>query len=263
MGTELIARGLILSEASTAESWNLTHPDVVRAVHAEYLAAGAEVLYTNTFGLGRDRTRDKAAVAKAAVDHARSSGARRIWGSLGPTLSTTPRRAIAESAELLARAGVEAIVLETFFDPTELEAAIPAAQSTCLPVIACITVSPGNTGLETPTGTPLDHMIRILARHQPDAVGLNCSLDADRMLPALKRLASAVRLPCLAKPQAKQSQKCLAPKNSETPELFARLALGLVQGGATAIGACCGAGPTAISALRSAIDAQWPERAAS
>lgn len=261
MGTELIARGLIVADES-ADSWSLKRPTEVQAVHAAYVAAGSDVLLTNTFGLATPRVADKAVVAAASVELARAAGGRRIWGSLGPGGSPTD---VAHAAELLLKAGAEAICLETFFDPAELAGALDAATALGAPVIASVTVSPGDAGLQTPTGTPLDRMVRVLhkAAVPPVAVGLNCSLDAERMGAAVSTLASLTELPILAKPQAKQTAKCLAPRNPETTSWFARHAIDLSRRGATAIGGCCGIGPMAIAALRQEVDVAWPERAAS
>lgn len=261
MGTELIARGLEVARES-ADSWNLKRPDEVRAVHASYVAAGADVVLTNTFGLASSRVADadKASVAIAGVELARAAGARRIWGSLGP--AGEPRADFARAGDLLAQAGVEAIALETFFDAAELARALEALLALGLPIIASITVSVGDQGLQTPTGTPLARMAKVFDKHRPDAVGVNCSLDAERMAAAVAALAARTDLPVLAKPQAKQSQRCLSPKNLETTSWFTRHALELVRTGATAVGGCCGIGPTFITALRQSVDSvvAWPER---
>ena len=132
-----------------------------------------------------------------------------------------------------------------------------------LPIVVSLTVSRGDAGLQTPTGVPLGRMVRVVTKHQPFAVGLNCSIDAERMTPAIAALATQTNLPLLAKPQAKESAKCLTPRNPETTSWFTQHAMELSQAGATAIGGCCGVGPMAITALRRAIDAAWPERVAS
>lgn len=268
MGTELIARGLEVARES-ADSWNLKRPNDVRAIHAAYVEAGADVVLTNTFGLASSRvaSTDKAAVALAGVELARAAGARRIWGSLGP--AGDPQADFGRAGDLLANAGVEAILLETFFDAAELARALDALLVLGLPIIASITVTVGDQGLQTPIGTPLARMAKVFDKRRPDAVGVNCSLDAERMASAIEALAALTDLPVLAKPQAKQSQKCLSPKDpvadatgSKTTSWFTRHALELVRRGATAVGGCCGIGPTFITALRQSVDSvvAWPER---
>jgi methionine synthase I (cobalamin-dependent) len=267
MGTELIARGLRVRQESP-EAWNLDRPDDVRAVHASYVAAGAEVVQTNSFGATRprlerfglaDRQRE---IIRAAVELARSAGVT-VWGSLGPTGLTLPlsggdlspiEAAFAEAAAVLAEAGVEAIHLETQFHPGELEAAIRGAKSAKIPVIASMTLMPGVSGLETPHGVPMKKMVRAVEAGEPDAVGVNCSVEAERMRAAVEQLHEALSLPVVAKPQAKLSDKCATGRSSESPEMFARHAAALVAAGASAVGGCCGVGPAGIAALKAALD---------
>src|SRR5437762_1901572 len=118
VGTELIARGLRVREESP-ESWNLTRPDDVRAIHAAYAAAGARALH-----------------------------------------------------------------LETQFHPLELRTAITGARQGApqVFVIASMALMPGVTGLETPHGVPMAKMMRALQDVPPDAVGVNCAVEAERML---------------------------------------------------------------------------------
>jgi methionine synthase I (cobalamin-dependent) len=273
MGTELIARGLRVREESP-EAWNLERPEEVRAIHAAYVAAGAEVVQTNTFGATRPRLErfgmgaKQRDVIRAAVELASSAGVP-IWGSLGPTGLTLPltggalgpvEEAYAEAASLLAEAGVEAIHLETQFHAGEMEAAIRGARRAGKPVIASMTLMPGISGLETPHGVPVKKMIRAVELGGPDAVGVNCSVEGERMRLAIERLHADLGLPIVAKPQAKLSDKCATGRSSESPETFARHAAALVTAGASAIGGCCGVGPAGIAALKAALEKeaeQW------
>jgi methionine synthase I (cobalamin-dependent) len=274
MGTELIARGLRVREEAP-EAWNLERPDDVRAVHAGYVAVGVDVLQTNTFGATRPRLKrfgreqQLRDLIRAGVSLARDASAGRlVLGSLGPTGETLPlsgagdlgwvEEAFAEATTELAGEGVDGIHLETFFHPVELEAAIRGARSaTSLPVIASMTLMPGASGLETPHGVPLSRMIKAIEAAQPDAVGVNCSIEGERMLAAVEQLRDAVSLPVWAKPQAKLSQKCVGAKPQETPEAFARHAVNLARAGASAVGGCCGTGPEELAALRRALDLAW------
>lgn len=271
IGTELIARGLRV-RAESPESWNLTRPDDVRAVHAAYAQAGSDAIQTNTFGatrprLGRfglaARTRD---ICAAAVALAREAApGRMIIGSLGPSGETLPlgatpdlgwlRDAYAESAAALAAAGVDAIHLETQFHPAELQAAIEGARAGAPrhPVIASLALMPGVTGLETPHGVPIAKMVRALQTCPPDAVGANCAVEAERMRQVVAYLREQFALPVWAKPQAKLSDKCATGRSNETPESFARHAVALVEAGAAAVGGCCGTTPASIAALRAAL----------
>jgi methionine synthase I (cobalamin-dependent) len=272
MGTELIARGMRVRE-ECPEAWNLTHPDDVRQIHAGYAAAGSQAIFTNTFGATRprlarfglaDRQRE---VIETAVRLAREAApGRQLCGSLGPTGENLPlggrlsdaaavQQAFTEAAGLLAAAGVDTLVLETMFHPLEMEAAIAGARAGApgLPLVACMTLMPGATGLETPHGVPIGKMIRAVEAGGPDAVGVNCSIEGERMLAAVEALRDALTLPVWAKPQAKISQKCVTGRSSETPDQFAAHALALVGAGAVAIGGCCGVHADAIAALAHAL----------
>jgi methionine synthase I (cobalamin-dependent) len=274
IGTELIARGLEVRKESP-EAWNLERPADVSAVHQAYIAAGSEALQTNTFGATRarlarfglaDRQRQ---ICQAAAALARDAAAgAKVIGSLGPSGETLPladrpdlgwlEEDYARAAAALAEAGVDAIHLETMFHPAELETAIRGARTGAprLPIWASMTLMAGVTGLETPHGVPIVRMMRAIERGQPDAVGVNCSIDAERMLNAVHALREASALPVICKPQAKISEKCASGRSSEPPENFARFAAALVDAGAAAIGGCCGVGPSGILSLRNLLQSR-------
>jgi 5-methyltetrahydrofolate--homocysteine methyltransferase len=276
MGTELIARGLQVRH-DCPEAWNVDRADDVRAVHASHAQAGAELVQTNTFGATRPRLarfglegRQRELIA-AAVRLAREGApGLPVVGSLGPSGETLPldgggrvdqlEDAFAEAADLLAGAGAEAIHIETQFHPGELSAAVRGAKKSGLPVIASMSLMPGASGLETPHGVPAARMIRAVEAAEPDAVGVNCAIEGERMRAAVELLRAAFKLPIWAKPQAKMSPKCVVPKSEETPENFARWALELVEAGASAVGGCCGVGASGIAALRLALDDAAPKR---
>jgi 5-methyltetrahydrofolate--homocysteine methyltransferase len=271
IGTELIARRLRVREESP-ESWNLSRPDDVRAIHAAYAEAGCDALQTNTFGATRprlarfglaDRQREIVAAAVALVREAAPRAI--VIGSLGPTGETLPLGPNPELDRLIdyyavaapgvAAARVDAIHLETQFHPAELQAAILGTRRAApkIPLVASMALMPGVTGLETPHGVPLARMLRAVEAGAPDAVGVNCAVEGERMLQAVVALREATALPVWAKPQAKLSDKCATGRSSETPAGFARHALALVAAGASAIGGCCGTTPASIAALRDAL----------
>jgi methionine synthase I (cobalamin-dependent) len=278
MGTELIARGLVV-RVECPERWNLERPDQVREVHAAYAAAGSEAVQTNTFGLTRPRLErfglggQVREVGLAAVRLAREGApGRLVIGSLGPSGQTLPlngaapdwlEAAYAEAAAALAEGGVDALHLETQFHPMELAAALRGVRAGApdLYLIASITLMPGITGLETPHGVPIAKMASVLGDYLPDAVGVNCSIDAERMRPAVEALYRHFSLPVVAKPQAKMSDKCATGRSQEPPERFAHYAWALFQAGAAALGGCCGVGPAGIAALKQQMDVVLSERA--
>jgi methionine synthase / methylenetetrahydrofolate reductase(NADPH) len=229
---------------------------------------GAEAVQTNTFGCTRPRLRRFGQegrvreLALAGVRLAREGApGRLVIGSLGPSGETLPlsetgdlswlEDAYAEAAAALAEGGVDALHLETMFHAAELAAAVRGARAGAprVPLVASMTLMPGVTGLETPHGVPIKKMLQAIEASGPDAVGVNCSVEGERMLAAVEALREATKLPVWAKPQAKISQKCATWRSSETPDQFAEHAMALVRAGAAAIGGCCGVGPTELGAL--------------
>jgi methionine synthase I (cobalamin-dependent) len=271
MGTELIARGLVVRR-DCPEAWNVERPDEVAAIHRAYAQAGARAVQTNTFGatrprlarFGREGQTRELCLAAVALAKASAPGCVTI-GSLGPSGETLPlgnpgdlrwlEAAYAEAAAALAEGGAQVVHLETMFHPAELAAAVRGAREGApgLPVWASMTLMAGVTGLETPHGVPIQNMVRAVETSEPDAVGVNCTLDAERMYNAVAALRSALPLPVVARPQAKISEKCASGRSSETPEAFAGYAVALFDAGAAAVGGCCGVGPAGIAALAAAL----------
>ncbi len=285
IGTALIARGLKLGEESP-ESWLLTRPAEVAAVHCGFAEAGVDVLQTNSFGLVRllatDRLPAHPATGKSAsleeivetsVAVARSAAAAAcgrtpvIVGSIGPTGDRgldEARLAWAyrQVAAALLRAGVCALHLETCFDPNELRVALAAVRSVAseLPLLVSVTVTHGQLGLETPLGVPLERLLRALSDDPPAMIGVNCSQNADRMRGAVAALAewanhAGRRLPVLARPQLHSgAPDCKRPAKDVPPDQFAQQLLRLLDEGATAIGGCCGVTAAHLQAVRHAIE---------
>ena len=268
MGTELIARGMNPRE-DIAERWVLERADQVSAIHAAYADSGAQVIQTCTFGALRARLEPKGLadrqteIIRKAIDLARAAApGRAIVGSLGPSgLVKSSRQAhevaselvgdYAQAALAMVGQGLVAIHLETQLAPAEIQAAVAGIRQTAseLPLWISITVMTGSSGLETPLGVPISTMIQILRECSPDAVGVNCSLDSDRISHAVEQLVAARLGPVIAQPQARISDKCANGISRELPERFAQRAMALFDLGAAAVGGCCGTTPATITAL--------------
>ena len=275
VGTELISLGLDLRVEPT-EAWTLSHPDRLAALHRRYVQAGAEVVQTNTFGANRPRlvggkrpelAHELGRLNREAVALARASGARAVAASLGPTgidpfsSQAAARMAAAYEEQLqhLVAAGVDALHFETMYHPIEAVAAIAAARRIAprLPLIVSATVALGDHGFQTPLGVPLERMAQAVLDAGPDAVGLNCSLEARKMLGALRLLRDLTELPILVKPQGGQpAVGCRGDSRGDPPDRFARDVAKLVDEGADLVGGCCGAGPDHIAALARALAAE-------
>ena len=268
MGTQLQAKGLQPGEIP--ELWNITRPQDVRAVHEAYFAAGADVVYANTFGANAAKYHGDApltdvitAAAEIAREAADNAGGRRFVAlDVGPTGRLlkpagdfefdAAYEAFAEQIAIGAKAGADLIVIETMGDTYELKAAILAAkENASLPILA--TVALGDDG-KLLTGGSVECVAALLEGLRVDALGFNCGLGPDRMLPYVKRLAASTTRPIAVKPNAGMP-KVIDGRTVFTvgPEEFAQDIAALVEAGATIVGGCCGTTPAHIAALRSSL----------
>lgn len=268
MGTQLQDKGLLPGEIP--ETWNITRPKDVRAIHEAYFAAGADVVYANTFGANRAKYHGDApleetiaagiSIAKEAAKNA--GGHRSVALDVGPTGRLLKPAgdfefdaaydAFAEQIRLGAASGADLVVIETMGDTYELKAAVLAAkENSALPVFA--TVALGDDG-KLLTGASVECVAAILEGLRVDAIGLNCGLGPDRMLPFVKRLAAATSLPIIVKPNAGMP-KVIDGHTVFTvgPDEFARDVCALVESGASIVGGCCGTTPGHIAALKDAL----------
>ena len=268
MGTQLQKRGLKPGE--TPELWNLSRPGDIRAVHSAYLAAGADVVYANTFGANAAKYHADtplADVVTAGVSLAREAvkavgGGRLVALDVGPTGRLLKPAgdfefdaaydAFAEEVRLGAEAGADLVVVETMGDAYELKAAVLAAkENSHLPILA--TVAIGEDG-KLLTGADVECVAAILEGLRVDALGLNCGFGPDKMLPFVKRLAAATSLPIAVKPNAGlptvEGGKTVFTVG---PDEFAADVAALVKAGASIVGGCCGTTPAHIAAVHQAL----------
>ena len=203
MGTQLYARGIFLNRCF--DELNLTQPDLVAEVHAEYARAGADVLETNTFGANRfklsnfglaDQVR---AINRQGARIARHAARETAWvaGSIGPlgvriepwgrTGVEEAEEAFREQAAALAEGGVDLFILETFRDVNELKAAIRAVRSVgSYPIVAQMTTEDDGNTLD---GTPPETFAPELERAGADVIGVNCSVGPAAMLETVEAMA--------------------------------------------------------------------------
>ena len=191
MGTQLQKRGM--PAGAKPELLNLTHPEMVTAVHRDYLAAGAEILYTNTFGANRRKLAScgysPKEVILAAVQNARAAGGDALValdiGPIGELLEPTGTLRFEDAYTLFQEqaaagitAGVDLIVVETMTDLYEVKAAILAVKETCeqlgkpLPLLVSMTFE---TNGRTFTGCCIPSMAAVIEGLGADAIGFNPS----------------------------------------------------------------------------------------
>lgn len=270
MGTLIYARGFFIDKCY--DELNLINPDLIRDVHREYLDAGAVVLETNTFGANRlklarhhleERVGD---INRRGVELAREAAAETehvfIAGSMGPLgvrvepwgeLAMKDARGVfREQAEVLAEAGVDLFVIETFTDIREIEQAVTAVREVSgLPVIAHMAV--GEDG-KTLYGLDVEEVGEILSAMETDAVGLNCAIGPKPMLDFIERLAAVTDKPISVMPNAGMPQQVDGRTfYMTTPEYFGVYAKRFIEAGASIIGGCCGTTPDHIRKMSGAL----------
>ncbi len=275
MGTYLHERAGIPLDRCFPEQ-NLSDPQLVEAVHAEYFAVGAQALRTNTYGAHRIALRRfglEDNIRKINVHGARlarQASEHRAWilGSVGPigyplqpvgrTSVREAMEAFREQAELLAEGGVDAIILETIADLNEMRAAIEGVRAACdLPLIALKTFTEDGVTL---MGEFPGEVVQTLCELGADIVGANCSLGPHRYAAIIKRMALVTEKPLAVLPTAGAPHR---EGNHVTyhasPEYVADYARRFAESGVRLIGGCCGHTPEHIRAMTTEI-AGWRQR---
>ena len=270
MGTVLQQRGL--PPGGQPELLNLTDPELLASIYREYIAAGSQVLYANTFGanalkLGRTghSVEEIVGAAVAVAKEAAAGTAVRValdMGPLGELLEPMGSLPFERAYELFRqvavageRAGADLAVIETMTDLYEAKAALLAVkENTALPVL--VTMSFEESG-RTFTGCTVPSMARTLEGLGADAIGLNCSLGPDLLAPLLKELCENTRLPVVAKPNAGLPDP-VDGHYDMGPEDFVQALLPCWEAGVTIFGGCCGTSPEYIRQLRAALKDRAP-----
>src|ERR1051326_2708335 len=220
MGTMLYNKGVFISRCF--DELNLSQPQLVREVHAEYVKAGVDIIETNTFGANRTKLMSHGLADQAREMNvqgariAREAAHKNVFvaGAIGPLgiriepwgkMSIDEAKAIfREQAQALLEGGVDLFILETFYDLNEVQAAIAGVREVSkLPVIAQMSVEDdGNS----PEGTPPEVFARRLEEWGADVVGLNCSVGPQTMLDVVERIASVTTKKLSVQPNAGKPQ---------------------------------------------------------
>lgn len=273
------------------ELLSLTRPEVIRDIHEGYLAAGADLIETNTFGatriaqedykmadLAREMNLESARIARAACDKFSTPDKPRfVAGALGPTPKTASispdvndpgarnvsfeelRASYYEQVEALVEGGADVLLVETIFDTLNAKAALFAvdeyfeASGERLPLIISGTVTDASGRiLSGQTVTAFWHSVR---HARPLAIGLNCALGAALMRPyiqELARVADDTFISCY--PNAGLPNPMSETGFDETPEVTSRLLHEFAaEGLVNIVGGCCGTTPEHIAAIGQAV----------
>jgi methionine synthase / methylenetetrahydrofolate reductase(NADPH) len=276
MGTMLHASGISLDRP--LPELNLSDPGLVRAIHDSYLAAGADVIQTNTFGaselrlavhgLGDLASEINLAGARIALE-ARTAATRPVYvaGSVGPAVTVAQRGrvghatrcdAIREQVAALVEGGVDLLIFETFGYLSELVEAVRAASTVCsLPLVAQMTFAEDGQTLGGESPRAVAHALGEL----PVAVvGTNCTLGPQGLLRVVRELSRYTPLPLSAQPNA-GVPRMLGGRRfqySVDAEYFARHTRRYIEAGAVLVGGCCGTTPEHIRAAAVAASGMRP-----
>ncbi len=253
------------------EEWNISQPDRVRQVAEAYVAAGAQIILTNTFSGNRitlakhghgDKVRDfNRAGAKISKQAAGDKAL--VFGSIGPTGKMVLMGEVGEGelfdvfkeqADALAEGGADALVVETMTELAEICAAVQAAKGTGLAVAASMTYDSGKDKTSTMMGVTPEQAVEALLAAGADIIGCNCGIGIDNYIQVAAKMRAVTDVPIWVKANAGlpeiEGDKVVYRM---PPREFAQKAKHLVKAGANIVGGCCGTSPEFIAALRQAI----------
>ena len=272
-GTELQEKGM--PSGVCPEIWCLENPTVIQGVHASYQKAGAQVVYTCTFGANRFKLKQygvKKDVYLVNLELARlarqACGEKTlVAGDIGPTgLFVEPFGplsfeeavdAFREQARGLIDGGCDLIVIETMIDIQEARAALLAVKELS-DIFTMVSMTYEKDG-HTLGGTPPESALITLQSLGADAVGCNCSAGPEQMVEFIAAMKPYATVPLLAKPNAGMPRleglKTVFDMDAKT---FAAYAKKLIAAGANLLGGCCGTTPDHIQALAKAVTGRKP-----
>ncbi|MBM3334022.1 homocysteine S-methyltransferase family protein, partial [Candidatus Sumerlaeota bacterium] len=268
MGTMLIAAGMPIGQCpETFDS------EKIRRVHEQYVSAGAEFILTCTFGGSRttlakhglaDRTRE---INCRNAQVARQAAGERAYvvGDIGPTgellqpygacTENDAFDAFLEQARGLEEGGVDCFIIETMSDVREMQAATRAVRSVSQkPLIASMTFASTPRGYRTVMGTTVAQAVEAMEAAGADVIGTNCTLAPDEMVGLVAEMARCAHRPILAEPNAGRPH--IEGDGVVYPpiENLEKHIEAILDGGARAIGGCCGTNPDYIRLVRRIVD---------
>ncbi len=262
LGTLLQKRGLKAGEKP--ETWNLTHPEVLTDIHLSYLNAGSNVITSNTFGANCLKYDNLPEIIAAAIKNARKAielfegdkSDRFVAFDMGPTgkmlepMGDMPfEKAVsvfAENVRLAEKYGADLIIIETMNDCYETKAAVLAAkENSSLPIFVTNVFDEKGKLM---TGADSKAMIAMLEALGVDAIGMNCSLGPDQMLPRVEEYVKYSSLPVIVNPNAGLPRSVDGKTVFDVDaEKFSDVMKEIALMGASILGGCCGTTPEYIN----------------
>lgn len=271
-GTMLFQKGLKPGECP--ELWNLTNREHVLDVAKQYVAAGSDLIETNSFGGNRIKLSHYSLESKTAelnkiaakISREAAGTEKLVAGSIGPTgkfvlmgdtTSDELYDVFAEQATALQEGGADAIVIETFYALDEAEAAIKAVkENTNLDVICSFTFDKTALGeFRTMMGVSPEQMVESIISYGADIIGTNCGSGFEQIIEIVKLIRTANPIiPILAQANAGMPQSIDGKLvYLETPEATKSYMNKIIGAGANIIGGCCGRTPEHIREISNAV----------
>lgn len=263
MGTMLQRAGL--KGGDLPEALNITRPEIIVNIHKQYIAAGADIISTNTFGASRYKLERSGFSVEQVIDAAvklgkKAAGDRALVAlDLGPTghllaplgdiSFEEAYEAFAEQVKYGAAAGADLILIETMTDIYEARAAILAAKEhSDLPVFCTMTFEKNGRTL---TGTDALTAVNILQALGVDALGINCSVGPKDMMPIINEILKYSKIPVMIQPNAGIPRLEAGETVFDVgPEEFSGYMKEITERGAVILGGCCGTTPEHIKAVK-------------
>jgi 5-methyltetrahydrofolate--homocysteine methyltransferase len=273
IGSLLMERGL--ARGAAPESLNLSQPETLEEIARLYLAAGAEIIQTNTFGASPLKLANygleaqSAAINESAVQAVRRAVGKRAYisASCGPcgkilqpygdTAADTVFAGFQTQMRALIGAGADIICVETMSDIDEARLAIQAARSVSasIPIMATMTFEPSQRGFFTVMGVTIEKACRELRKAGADLVGSNCGNGSRQMVAIAMEFKKFSELPLVIQANAGVPELRAGQVHyPETPEYMAAMCREMVAAGVAVIGGCCGTTPEHTRAMRRALD---------
>jgi len=269
-GTELFKLGLV--QGNSPEEWNLSRQEAIRGIAENYLAAGSDIILTNTFGgnwfqlqrhglaekmkdinrIGASLTRDVCVGKAITAGDMGPSGKLFIMGEVSEEALFN---AFAEQAAALKDGGAQWLVVETMTDIGEMEIAVRAAAATGLPVVASMTYEKNPNGYRTVMGHSPEDAVAAATAAGASLIGANCGHGIDTYVELAASLCALTPLPVWIKANAGLPELVdNKPVYRMTPDAYASYVPRLLEAGVAVIGGCCGTNPDFIKKMRPLVE---------
>ena len=259
-GTGTLLQEMGLKGGEPPELWNISNPQIITALHKAYLDAGSDIITTNTFGINKLKYDNFEELIEAGINCAKKAVGDRqdkfVAFDIGPTgklleplgeLSFEDAIEIfAANVRIAAKRGADLIIIETMNDSYETKAAVLAAKENCdLPVFV---TNVYDESRHLMTGADPKAMVAMLEGMGVDALGINCSLGPDKMLPVVKELCEYATVPIIVNPNAglPEAKDGVTVYNVNADD-FSDSMREIALCGASVLGGCCGTTPEFIS----------------